>query len=90
MEYIYEHLIYPEEASKKGIEGQVVLQFIVETDGSITDIRVVRDIGFGCGYAVMDVVESWNHMPERWIPGIQRGEAVRVIYTLPVKFKLDE
>lgn len=90
LEYIYSHLIYPEEASIKEIEGQVVLQFIVEADGSITDIRVVRDIGFGCGQAAVDVVESWNHMPERWIPGIQRGEAVRVIYTLPVKFKLDE
>jgi len=90
MEYIYEHLIYPEEASKKGIEGQVVLQFIVETDGSITDIRVVRDIGFGCGQAAVDVVESWNQMGEKWRPGHQRGRPVVVLYTLPVKFKLED
>jgi len=88
LEYIYNNLVYPEEASLKGIEGQVVLQFIVETDGSITDIKVVRDIGSECGQAAMEVVESWNSMPERWRPGHQRGRPVPVLYTLPIKFKL--
>jgi len=90
MEYIYNNLEYPEEASIKGIEGQVVLQFIVETDGSITDIRVLRDIGYGCGQAALEVVELWNDMPEKWRPGHQRGKPVPVLYILPVKFKLDE
>ena len=89
LEYIYSHLKYPEEARINKIEGQVVVQFVVETDGSITDIRVVREIGYGCGMAVADIVDSMNHMAENWIPGFQRGEPVRVIYTLPVRFKLE-
>jgi TonB family protein len=90
LEYFYNNLEYPEEASIKGIEGQVVLQFIVETDGSITDIRVLHDIGYGCGQAAVDVVELWNDMPEKWRPGHQRGKPVPVLYILPVKFKLEE
>ena len=88
LEYIYSQLKYPEEARINKIEGQVVVQFVVETDGSITDIRVVREIGYGCGMAVADIVDSMNHMAEKWIPGFQRGEPVRVIYTLPARFKL--
>lgn len=89
-EYLFRHLIYPEEAKIKKIEGQVVVQFVIEKDGSISEIKVVRDIGFGCGQAAVDVVESWNQMTEKWRPGYQRGRPVVVLYTLPVKFKLEE
>ncbi len=90
MEYIERHLKYPEEAKIKKIQGQVVVQFVIEKDGSISEIKVARDIGFGCGQAAVDVVESWNEMAEKWRPGHQRGRPVVVLYTLPVKFKLED
>jgi TonB family protein len=88
LDYIYANLTYPEDAINNSIEGQVVLQFIVDDEGVISDIRIVRDIGYGCGQAAADVVESMNLLTERWIPGKQRGRNVTVLYTLPVRFKL--
>jgi periplasmic protein TonB len=86
LEYIYSNLKYPIVAIENGIEGQVVLQFVVETDGSIKDINIVRDIGGSCGEAAENVIKSMNKMGQRWTPGKQRGRPVRVLYTLPVKF----
>lgn len=90
LEYIYKNLVYPTEARDKGIEGLVVLQFIVEKDGSLTGIKTVRSIGGGCDKESMRVIESMNTMDSKWIPGKQRGEKVRVLFTLPVRFKLGE
>ncbi|MFZ1525677.1 MAG: TonB family protein, partial [Saprospiraceae bacterium] len=89
LEYIYQNLKYPQEARKNNVEGQVVLQFVVEKDGRLNDIKVVRDIGAGCGIAARQVIENMNAMKSRWIPGKQSGKDVRVLYTLPVKFKLE-
>ena len=86
LEYIYGNLKYPAIARENGIEGQVVLQFVVERDGSITDINIVRDIGGGCGDAAVKVISGMNNMGTKWIPGKQRGRPVRVLFTLPVKF----
>ncbi|MEY3422077.1 MAG: outer membrane protein TonB [Bacteroidota bacterium] len=86
LEYIYGNLKYPAIARENGIEGQVVLQFVVERDGSITDINIVRDIGGGCGEAAVKVISGMNNMGAKWIPGKQRGRPVRVLFTLPVKF----
>jgi len=88
LEYIYKNVKYPAIARENGIQGRVVLQFVVEKDGSITDINVVRDIGAGCGEEAQRVVESMNNMPQKWTPGKQRGKSVRVQFTLPVSFKL--
>ncbi|MBK9149678.1 MAG: energy transducer TonB [Saprospiraceae bacterium] len=87
-EYIKKNLKYPEVAGINNIEGQALVQFIVEKDGSITEVKAVRDPGHGLGQAAVDVVESMNFMSEKWTPGTQKGKAVRVLYTLPVKFKL--
>lgn len=89
LEYIYSNLKYPAIARENGVEGQVVLQFVVDRDGTITDTKVVRDIGAGCGEAASKVVEGMNNMGKKWLPGKQRGRPVRVLYTLPVKFKLE-
>ncbi|MBK8347599.1 MAG: energy transducer TonB [Saprospiraceae bacterium] len=89
LEYIYKNLKYPAIARENGVEGQVVLQFVVDKDGSITDAKIVRDIGAGCGTAAETVVNGMNNMGQKWIPGKQRGRPVRVLYTLPVKFKLE-
>jgi protein TonB len=88
LKYIYANIKYPAIAQENGIEGTAVIQFTVDTDGSITDIKVLRDPSAGLGDAARALVESMNKMGEKWTPGKQRGRAVKVLYTLPVKFKL--
>ena len=65
-----------------------VLQFVVAEDGSVKDIQIKRDPGAGCGDAAQKVVAAMNNLPQKWTPGKQRGRSVKVLYTLPVKFKL--
>lgn len=84
LEFIYRNIQYPAVARDNGVEGMVVLQFVVEKDGSITNIKIVRDIGAGCGEEAKRVVAK---MP-KWNPGKQRERPVRVQFTLPVKFVL--
>jgi TonB family protein len=83
-QYIGKQLEYPEEAKRKGVEGRVFIEFIVEKDGSITNVHVMKGIGHGCDAAAKEVIEN---MPD-WIPGKQRGKAVRVEYRMPLKFTL--
>lgn len=83
--FLKANIQYPEEAKKDSIEGRVFVQFVIEKDGSINPqtIRVLRDIGGGCGEKVKRVIQL---MP-RWIPGRQNGKVVRCNYNLPVTFK---
>jgi len=83
--FVADNLKYPTIASENGVEGTVVLKFVVEEDGSITNIEIRRDIGNGCGTEAMRLVRA---MP-KWVPGQHKGRAVRVMYTLPVLFKLN-
>ena len=87
-EYIYSQISYPAIARENNVEGTVVVQFVVETDGTVTNARVVRDIGATCGDEALRVVRLMSNLPEKWIPGKQRGIPVRVMFTLPVRFKL--
>jgi len=82
--YLGEHIKYPVMAKESGIQGKVFVTFVVETDGSITDVRLLRGIGGGCDEEAIRVVQS---MPN-WRPGKQRGKPVRVQYNLPVRFTL--
>jgi protein TonB len=82
--YIGKNLKYPEQAVEEGIEGIVYLSFVVETDGKITGVTVLRGIGGGCNEEALRVVRS---MPN-WTPGKQGGKPVRVKYNLPIRFKL--
>ena len=84
MAFIYENIKYPPTARENNITGMVVVQFVVEPDGSISNIKALRDVGGGCGEEAIRVIKK---MP-RWNPGKQRGRPVRVMFTLPVKFKL--
>lgn len=86
--YIYSRLKYPSIARSNGIEGTVVIQFVVSKEGSIKDIKVARELGGGCSEAAANVVRDMNNLPDRWIPGEQMGKKVKVMYTLPIKFKL--
>ncbi len=85
MQYLSEHIRYPEEAKKMHIQGRVFLQFIVGSDGSITHIRVIRGVSPSLDAAAVKVIRN---MP-RWTPGTYRGKPVRVTYNLPVKFTLE-
>ena len=86
MKYLSENIKYPEEAKEKGISGRVFIQFVVEKDGSVSNVKVMRGIGALCDDEAVRVVKA---MP-KWKPGMQKGEPVRVNYVLPVNFKLDE
>ncbi len=85
MKYIQEHLKYPEMAKEMDVTGTVIVGFIVEPDGSITNIKVLKGIGGGCDKEAKRVIES---MP-KWEPGKQRGRAVRVNVKVPIRFRLN-
>ncbi len=84
MEYLHKSIRYPAIAEENGIQGRVVCTFVVERDGSITDIKVVRSVDPSLDKEAVRVLKV---MP-KWIPGKQNGSAVRVKFTLPVTFKL--
>ena len=82
--YLGKNIEYPQMARESGINGRVFVTFVVETDGRVTDIKVLRGIGGGCDEEAVRVVKN---MP-KWDPGKQRGKPVRVSFNLPVKFTL--
>jgi len=82
--FFNDFIIYPEKARKKKIEGQVIVQFVVEPDGSVSNIQVIRDIGDGCGD---EVVRAIQHLP-KLAPGSNQGSPARVLYKAPFNFKL--
>jgi len=84
MEYIQNNIKYPMMARESDIQGRVFVSFVVEPDGSITNVAVLRGIGGGCDEEALRVVQS---MPN-WKPGKQRGSAVRCSFTVPIVFKL--
>jgi len=84
MKFLQKNLRYPPAARENGIEGRVVLQFVVDESGNISDIQVLRDIGGGCAEEATRVVKM---MPP-WKPGKQNGNPVKVYFKLPVTFKL--
>lgn len=83
-EYLSKSIRYPEEAEVKGIQGRVIVTFVVEPDGSISNVKVSKSVNPLLNKEAVRVVESMPH----WIPGKQNGNAVRVKYTTPVTFKL--
>lgn len=89
LSFIYDNIKYPAMALEGQIEGTVVVSFVINKDGSVVDIKVLRDPGGGCGKETTRIVKMMNKMTEKWTPGKQRGKAVRVRYNLPVRFKLN-
>ena len=86
-EFLKNNLRYPNLAVQKGTQGTVFAQFVVEKDGTISNIKILQDIGDGCGYEARRVIELMNTMTQRWTPGIQSNHPVRVQYTLPIVFQ---
>ena len=81
--YMTQNVQYPEAAMQAGVQGRVVVSFIVETDGSITDCHVSQSLSPSCDAEALRVVKA---MP-RWIPGMDKGKPIRVMFNLPVSFK---
>ena len=84
LKYLMENIKYPEQAMKEGIQGRVTVRFIVEKDGSISDVRPILSVHPLLNKEAVRVVES---MP-KWTPGKQNGKPVRVRFNVPVMFKL--
>ena len=85
MEYLRENLKYPESVREKGIEGKVYVQFVVEKDGSINDVKILRSV---CKELDNEAVRVIKAMP-KWNPGTQNGEPVRTTMMLPINFKIN-
>lgn len=82
--FLASHIRYPKVAKDEKIQGRVIVSFIVEKDGSLTNIKILRDIGGGAGPEAVRVLSE----SPAWNPGIQNGKKVRVSYTMPVNFTL--
>lgn len=84
MQYLAKNIKYPTIAQENGTSGRVIVQFVVNKDGSIVDAKVVRSVD---PYLDKEALRVINSMP-KWKPGMQRGKPVRVKYTVPVMFRL--
>ena len=82
--WLQANLTYPDEAKRMGVMGKVFVQFVVNSDGSVSDVKLVRGIGFGCNDEALRIM---NMCPD-WIPGEQRGIAVRQMLVIPITFNL--
>jgi protein TonB len=81
---VQKRIVYPEVARKAGIEGRVVIQFVVDREGNILNPKVIRGIGGGCDEAALKALEG-----AKFKPGLQRGKPVNVSYSLPISFTLN-
>lgn len=88
LRYVYTNLKYPALARERSIQGEVLIDFLVNEDGSVSDPKIIKDIGGGCGEEALKVAQDMIDKGVRWIPGKKNGKVASMRYTLPVKFKL--
>jgi TonB family protein len=84
LKFLAENIQYPVAASESGIQGTVYVSFVVNTNGKLVDVKILRGIGGGCDEEALRVIKQ---MP-RWTPGKQNGKTVRVLYNMPIIFRL--
>ena len=84
IEFLQANMKYPEDAAKQKVEGRVMVQFVVETDGSVTDVHVAKQVFLSLDAEAIRVVQA---MP-KWTPGKDKGRVVRVKYNLPIVFRM--
>ncbi len=84
LKWVAKTMKYPNQAKRMGVEGKVYVQFVIDKDGSITEVKAVRGIGAGCDEEAVRVLG----MSKKWKPGKQRGRAVKQRMILPINFKL--
>jgi protein TonB len=82
--YVSDKMKYPPQARRMGIDGKVFVEFVINKDGSISDVKAVKGIGAGCDEEAVRVVQS----APAWSPGKQRGKPVKQRMVLPITFKL--
>ena len=82
--FVSEKIKYPGQARRMSVEGRVFVEFVINKDGSLTDVKAIKGIGAGCDEEAVRIIQS----APSWNPGKQRGKAVRQRYTLPIIFKL--
>lgn len=85
MKFIISNIKYPKDAIKKGMQGAVVVQFVVEPDGSVSNVHVVRSVFPSLDTEAVRMVKA---MP-KWSPGMQNGKPVRVRFNVPIRFSLN-
>ena len=83
-EYVAKNLKYPQVARRNNIEGREYIEFVVEKDGSLTDVKILKGIGGGCDEEAVRIIQN----APKWIPGKQRARPVRVKMVLPILFQL--
>ena len=84
IEFLQTNMKYPEDAAKQKVEGRVMVQFVVETDGSVSDVHVAKQVFPSLDAEAIRVVQA---MP-KWTPGKDKGKVVRVKYNLPIVFRM--
>ena len=85
MDFLAKNIQYPQAAKEAGITGTVIVSFVIEKNGSVSNIKILKGLGSSCDEEVIRVV----NMMKKWKPGKQKGKSVRVQYNLPVKFTLN-
>lgn len=94
LSFVNQNINYPFEARDKNVEGTVYVSFVVEKDGYISNAKLLKDIGSGCGDEAMRVLNGMNGAMKEarlaWAPGKSKGKPVRTLVSLPIKFKLEE
>ncbi len=88
LRYLYTNLNYPAQARRNSVQGTVMIKFMVNEDGSVSDPEVTKSLGSGCDEAALTVVENMINQDIRWTPGKKDGKIVAMPFTLPVRFKL--
>ncbi|MGV3508650.1 MAG: TonB family protein, partial [Sphingobacteriaceae bacterium] len=86
LQWVGSNYKYPQAARDAKVSGRVIVQFVVEKDGHLSDIKAVRDLGYGTGEAAVALLAT----SKLWKPGIQNGKPVRVQYTLPLMLKVSK
>jgi len=84
--FIADNIKYPEKAKNASVEGKVYASFVIEQDGSVGEMKILKGIGYGCDEETLRVIA----MMPNWTPGMQNNKAVRVQMNLPVSFKLEK
>ncbi len=87
--FVYKNIQYPKEARSAGIQGTAIVSFIIDKEGKVQDVKIVRSLGEALDQEVIRVVNLMNETDKRWIPGRQKGRVVNVQFNLPVKFALE-
>jgi TonB family protein len=90
MQLLAQNIRYPESARSQSIQGTVVAGFIVEQNGRMNQLRILKDIGAGCGEEALRVLQALDSIGLRWKPAMNAGQAVRMRSVIPIRFRLEE